>query len=141
MGGEHSFLDYTFSHQNLSSAPKPLTGTVRTCFATWIRSSSRRLQADRRNWKSQQLSKMQDLKSRQPHLTRTWCAGRHGAEIYIQVAKQVRTVPVRGFGAEERFDAEECDLENYASPSPPQFFGKSHMLEKEFKTQATNLRE
>ena len=62
--------------------------------------------------------------------------------ISIQVAKQARTVPVRGFGAEERFDAEECDLENYASlPSPPQFFGKSHMLEKELKTQATNLRE
>ena len=44
--------------------------------------------------------------------------------MYIQVAKQVRTVPVRGFGAEERFDAEECDLENYAPPHP------SHMLEK-----------
>lgn len=39
--------------------------------------------------------------------------------VYIQVAKQCRTVPVRGFGAEERFDAEECDLENYASPPPP----------------------
>ena len=65
-----------------------------------------------------------------------------GLFLMIQVAKQVRTVPVRGFGAEERFDAEECDLENYASPpSPPQFFEKSHMLEKEFKTQATNLRE
>ena len=36
----------------------------------------------------------------------------------IQVAKQVRTVPVRGFGAEERFDAEECDLENCAFPHP-----------------------
>ena len=38
--------------------------------------------------------------------------------IYIQVAKQVRTVPVRGFGAKKRFDAEECDLENYAFPHP-----------------------
>ena len=38
--------------------------------------------------------------------------------VFIQVAKQVRTVPVRGFSAEERFDAEECDLENYASPAP-----------------------
>ena len=38
--------------------------------------------------------------------------------VYIQVAKQVRTVPVRGFGAEERFDAEECDLEDYAPPPP-----------------------
>ena len=38
---------------------------------------------------------------------------------HIQVAKQVRTVPVRGFGAEERFDAEECDLENYAFPPLP----------------------
>ena len=36
----------------------------------------------------------------------------------IQVAKQVRTVPVRGFGAEERFDAEDCDLENCAFPHP-----------------------
>ena len=35
--GEHNFLDHTLSHQNLSSAPKPLTGTVRTCFATWIK--------------------------------------------------------------------------------------------------------
>ena len=38
--------------------------------------------------------------------------------MLIQVAKQVRTVPVRGFGAEERFDAEECDLENCAFPHP-----------------------
>ena len=38
--------------------------------------------------------------------------------FYIQVAKQARTVPVRGCGAEDRFDAEECDLENYASPPP-----------------------
>ena len=64
--------------------------------------------------------------------------------LYIQVAKQARTVPVRGCGAEERFDAEECDLENYAFPNPPPHPNsseKSHMLEKEFKTQATNLRE
>ena len=38
--------------------------------------------------------------------------------LNIQVAKQVRTVPVRGFGAEERFDAEECDLEDCAPPPP-----------------------
>ena len=39
--------------------------------------------------------------------------------IYIQVAKQVRTVPVRGFGAEEGFDAKECDLRKLCSPPPP----------------------
>ena len=38
--------------------------------------------------------------------------------MFIQVAKRVRTVPVRGFGAEERFDAEDCDLENCAFPHP-----------------------
>ena len=38
---------------------------------------------------------------------------------HIQVAKQVRTVPVRGFGAEEGFDAKECDLRKLCSPAPP----------------------
>ena len=38
--------------------------------------------------------------------------------MFIQVAKQVRTVPVRECGAEESFDAEECDLENYTFPPP-----------------------
>ena len=37
----------------------------------------------------------------------------------IQVAKQVRTVPVRGFGAEEGFDVKECDLRKLCSPPPP----------------------
>ena len=51
--------------------------------------------------------------------------------IYIQVAKQARTVPVRGFGAEERFDAEECDLENCAPPLPtPILRKKSHAWER-----------
>ena len=42
----------------------------------------------------------------------------------IQVAKQVRTVPVRGCDAEKGFDAEKCDLGNCAfPPSPhPNFF-------------------
>ena len=39
--------------------------------------------------------------------------------IYIQVAKQVRTVPVRGCDAEKGFDAEKCDLGNCAFPPPP----------------------
>ena len=42
--------------------------------------------------------------------------------IYIQVAKEVRTVPVRGLGTEK------CDCGNCASPHPhppPPFFRKS----------------
>ena len=53
---------------------------------------------------------------------------------YIQVAKQCRAVPVRGFGAEERFDAEECDLENYAfPPSHPNSSEKVTCLRKNSK--------
>ena len=44
--------------------------------------------------------------------------------LYIQVAKQCRTVPVSGCDAERGFDAEKCDLGNCAFPPlpPPQFF-------------------
>ena len=36
-----------------------------------------------------------------------------------QVAKQVRTMPVRGCDAEKGFDAEKCDLGNCAFPPSP----------------------
>ena len=56
----------------------------------------------------------------------------------IQVAKQVRTVPVRGFGAEEGFDAKECDLRKLCFPPPTPILQN---IVKCFKTYGKNIQK